>query len=282
MTSAAARRWMRWLIGVLCAACTLAAQAQLKSPDEDPERSPVWQKVRASLFGGRQIDTVGAPGVLRLEAPARAEDAAFVPVAIRAQFAQTPERNIKRTWLIIDNNPSPIAAIFEYTLASGRADIETRVRIDEYGFVRAIAETNDGKLYMHTRFVKASGGCSAAPGTDAQASLASMGKMKVNVQGEAQQPGALSVAQLIVSHPNHSGLAMDQYSRQFTPKHFVRRIDVSYRGTPILMADLDFAISENPNLRFYFNAKDAGDLKVNVVDSEELKFGTSVKVNLPK
>ena len=206
----------------------------------------------------------------------------MVPVAIRAQFAQTPERNIKRAWLVIDNNPSPIAAIFEYTIDSGRADIETRVRIDEYGFVRAIAETNDGKLYMHTRFVKASGGCSAAPGTDAQAALASMGKMKLRVQEESPQPGALSVAQLIVSHPNHSGLAMDQYTRQFTPAHFVRRIDVSYRGKPVLSADLDFAISENPNLRFYFNAKDAGDLKVNVVDSEELKFGTAVKVNLPK
>ena len=90
------------------------------------------------------------------------------------------------------------------------------------------------------------------------------------------------MAQLIVSHPNHSGLAMDQYTRQFTPAHFVRRIDVSYRGTPVLMADLDFAISENPNLRFYFAAKDAGDLKVDVVDSEELKFDTAVKVNLPK
>ena len=181
-------RWMRWLLPLVCAAFALAAQAQLKGPDEDPERKPTWQKVRASLFGARVIDVAGAPGVLRLEAPARAEDASVVPVAIRAQFAQTPERNIKRTWLIIDNNPSPIAAIFEYTLASGRADIETRVRIDEYGFVRAIAETNDGKLYMHTRFVKASGGCSAPPGTDAQAALAAMGKMKLRVQETRSSP----------------------------------------------------------------------------------------------
>ena len=57
-------------------------------------------------------------------------------------------RYIDRLWLVIDNNPSPISAIFTFTPQSGRADIETRVRIDEYTHVRAIAETNDGQLYM--------------------------------------------------------------------------------------------------------------------------------------
>jgi len=251
-----------------------AANAQLKSGD-NPEGSEVWQKVKASLFQGR---TIGAAGdVIALEAPARAEDAAIVPIAIKTRHPQTPSNYIDKVYLIIDNNPSPISAIFQFTQDSGRADIETRVRVDEYTHVRAIAETNDGKLYMTTKFVKASGGCSAPPGKDQQAALASMGKMKFRVEGDVALNKPV-LAQLMISHPNNSGLAMDQYTRQFTPAHFVRKIDVSYAGRPVLSADLDFSISENPNLRFYFVPRGDGELKAEVVDSKDLRFDSAVKV----
>ena len=114
-----------------------------------------------------------------LDTPKRAEDAAIVPLAIRAGFPQTKNRYIERVWLMIDNNPSPIAAVFNFTLESGRADIETRVRIEEYSYVRAVALTNDGKLYMAANYVKASGGCSAPAGKDAIAARANLGKMRL-------------------------------------------------------------------------------------------------------
>jgi sulfur-oxidizing protein SoxY len=257
-------------------ACVLApVAAQLKSGD-DPEASEVWKKVRASLFESRPI-TWPADDVLVLEAPARAEDAAIVPISIRTRLAQSPSRYIDRLWLVIDNNPSPISAIFTFTPQSGRADIETRVRIDEYTHVRAIAETNDGKLYMTTRFVKASGGCSAPPGKDPQAALATLGRMKFRVEGEVDQNKPV-LAQLMISHPNSSGLAMDQATRQFTPSHFVRKVDVSYAGRPVMSADVDFSISENPNFRFYFVPQGAGELKAEVVDSNELRFESALKI----
>ena len=251
------------------------ALAQLKS-GEDPEASEVWKKVRASLFEQRPIVTP-AEDVLQLEAPARAEDAAVVPIAIRTRFPQSRERYVDRLWLVIDNNPSPISAIFRFTPDSGRADIETRVRVDEYTHVRAIAETNDGKLYMTTRFVKASGGCSAPPGKDQAAALATLGRMKFRVEGEVDRNKPV-LAQLMISHPNNSGLAMDQATRQFTPSHFVRKVDVSYAGRPVMSADVDFSISENPNFRFYFVPQGAGELKAEVVDSNDLRFESALKV----
>ena len=251
------------------------ALAQLKSGD-DPEASEVWKKVRASLFEQRPIVTP-AEDVLQLEAPARAEDAAVVPIAIRTRFPQSRERYVDRLWLIIDNNPSPISAIFRFTPDSGRADIETRVRVDEYTHVRAIAETNDGKLYMTTRFVKASGGCSAPPGKDQAAALATLGRMKFRVEGEVDRNKPV-LAQLMISHPNNSGLAMDQATRQFTPSHFVRKVDVSYAGRPVMSADVDFSISENPNFRFYFVPQGAGELKAEVVDSNDLRVESALKV----
>src|SRR4051794_35759314 len=104
------------LLGALAA----PASAQLKSSD-DPQGNEVWKKVRASLFQERPI-TWPADDVLMLDAPARAEDAAIVPVAVKLRFAQSKQHYVDKLWLVIDNNPSPISAIFNFTPESGRAD----------------------------------------------------------------------------------------------------------------------------------------------------------------
>jgi sulfur-oxidizing protein SoxY len=254
------------------------AEAQIKSGG-DPEASEIWHKVRASLFAERPIHA-DAGGVIELQAPLRAEDAAVVPMAIKTGLAQSPQRYIDAVYLVIDNNPSPIAAIFRFTPQSGRADIETRVRIDEYTHVRAIAETNDGQLYMTTKWVKASGGCSAPAGKDAAEALKTLGRMKFRIDGELSGDKPV-LAQLMISHPNNSGLAMDQSTRQYAPAHFVRKIDVSYRGRPVMSADLDISISENPNLRFYFVPGGDGELKADVVDSQGLHFESALKLQVP-
>jgi sulfur-oxidizing protein SoxY len=251
------------------------AQAQIKSGDK-PEASEMWLKVRASLFENRPITNVGDE-VLALDAPMRAEDAAVVPIAMRAKLPHTATSHVSKLYLIIDNNPSPIAAIFSFTPQSGRADIETRVRVDEYTFVRAIAETSDGRLLMRTRFVKASGGCSAPPGKDPQAAMASLGKIRLRVDGDVVL-GKPTLAQLMISHPNDSGMVMDQLTRQFTPRRFVRTVNVAYAGQPVLSADLDFAISENPNLRFYFVPRGPGQLTVEVVDTNQAAWKSSLDV----
>jgi len=255
---------------LLCAASSVHAQ---ESP---PEASAIWQKVHADVFAGATIET--AAGVITLETPARAEDAAIVPVAIRSQFAQTPAHSIEKIWLIVDNNPSPIAATFQFSADSGRADIETRIRVEQYTWVRAIALTQDGKLHMAARYVKASGGCSAPAGKDAVAARANLGKMRLRVV-EASAPGEPVLAQLMISHPNDSGLAMDQVTRLYAAPHFVRRVDVRYGGKPLLSADVDFSISENPNFRFYFVPRGSGDLEATVVDNRDLEFATAVHLS---
>jgi sulfur-oxidizing protein SoxY len=262
-------RLARLLASLLLAAAGLVHARNLQ-PTDDPDASPVWQKVRASLFEGRSIAPAPAD-MLVLEAPSRAIDAAVVPIAIRSRWPHSASRYISKLYLIIDANPSPISAIFQFSPESGRAEIETRVRVDAYSHVRAIAETSDGQLFGVTRFVKASGGCSAPAGSDAQAAAASLGQMRFRVEGDLKGRTPV-LAQLMIEHPNHSGLAMDQYSRQFTPAHYVRKVDVTYDGKPVFSADVDFSISENPNFRFWFQPQGNGELRATVVDSRELRF----------
>jgi sulfur-oxidizing protein SoxY len=261
-----------WVILALGCAAAGAARGQEASPAD----SAVWQKVHASVFGNAALEA--ADGVITLDTPKRAEDAAIVPLAIRSQFPQTRERYIERIWLIIDNNPSPIAAVFHFTPESGRADIETRVRIEQYTYVRAVALTSDGKMYMAANYVKASGGCSAPAGKDAIAAKANLGKMRFRV-GDPVEAGRPALAQLMISHPNDSGLAMDQVTRTYATPHFVRRVDVRYGGKLVMSADVDFSISENPNFRFYFVPQGEGELDAKVVDNQDLEFAASLKLD---
>jgi sulfur-oxidizing protein SoxY len=272
------------LTSLFCGLLTVASGSwAVASPSDNPEDSAVWKKLRTSLFQTRPI-SLAADDIIALEAPARAEDAAVVPVAIRARMLQTPARYISKVYLLIDNNPSPIAAIFEFTPLSGRADIETRVRVDDYTFMRAIAETNDGQLFMTTRFIKSSGGCSAPPGKDPQAALSTLGRMKFKFDelAGAAGPDQPVAVQLLINHPNASGLAMDQVTHLNMPAHYVRTVEVRLDGQPLMSADIDIAISENPSFHFYFLPTGKGELKAELTDSRAMQFEASAHYQRPQ
>jgi sulfur-oxidizing protein SoxY len=224
-----------------------------------------WPDIRAHLFQEREI--AEGTGVIRLDAPERAEDAAIVPVKVSAEIPQTADRYIKTIHLLIDKNPSPVAGVFHMTPESGVATIATRVRVNEYTHIRAIAETNDGALFMATRFVKASGGCSAPALKDHEVAMARLGQMKIKpitpfTLGEPNQ------AQLMISHPNYSGLQIDQVSRNWVPPHFIESIDVRYGGRTIMTIEGDISLSENPTVRFSFVPDQPGELAIEAEDTE--------------
>ncbi len=248
-----------------------AGRAVAADPSIDND---IWRKVRADLFADRPIQDP-AEDIVRLRVPGRAADAAVVPLAVSVGPRQTDARYVQALYIIIDQNPSPIAAIFRFTPDSGRADIETRVRIEDYTYVRAIAELNTGELFAATRFVKAAGGCSA-PATKGDAE-GKVGRMRLVLE-DGSVPGEPAVARLSVMHPNFSGLAMDQSTRYYTPAWYVRSITVTYAGRPVMTADVDFSISENPSVRFHFMARESGELKAQVVDTRDLTFETVLDV----
>jgi sulfur-oxidizing protein SoxY len=251
--------------------CLLVAAGLVGAPPgHAAEEDLAWESgQRAHYFGDREI--APGDGVITLETPTRAEDPAVVPITIRAGFAQSPERFIRQITVLIDANPTALVGRFELGPRNGRADLAMRVRVNAYSPIRAIAETNDGSLYMARTFVKASGGCSAPIGTDLEAAMSRIGRIKLDVR-QAEKPHEPLQVQLRLSHPNVTGLQMDQLTRLFAPAHFVRKISVSFDGQPVLAAETDISISENPSFRFGFLPDGAGLLEVEVVDSQGQRF----------
>ncbi len=133
--------------GRLAAAAAIAlftGQVRLLTRSPMPTASTSGCKVGRACSERAPITSDTDGKVIQLRAPSRAQDASTVPIAISTRVAQTPEHYIQKVYLLIDHNPSPIAAIFTFTPDSGRADIETRVRVEEYTWMRSIAEIDDG------------------------------------------------------------------------------------------------------------------------------------------
>jgi len=243
---------------------------------EAGDPTPIWDRLRAALFKDRPIREDDG-SLFRFDTPVRAEDAAVVPIGIEARFAQSAARAVRRITLIVDNNPAPVVGTFEFGPASGLAGIETRVRVEEYSHVRAIVELNDGALVSATRFVKASGGCSAPAGKDREQALANVGRIRLRVQ-QPPKLGEPNTAQLMVGHPNDSGMAMDQVTRMYASPWFVRTVAVDYAGQAVLRADISFAVSENPNFRFHFLPTGDGVLEARVEDTRDTVFNTRLTI----
>lgn len=253
---------------VALALTVLAATALIRPAWAEGDEAR-WGQIRSSLFGERAVQE--GQDVIALETPYRALDAAVVPIEIRSLAAQTPERFIRNLYLVIDMNPSPVAAVFHFPGGHGWESLSTRVRVNAYTHVRAIAETSDGGLYMAANYVKAAGGCSAPSLKDPAAAQAQRGRMKLLLPDEPRSGNPLT-AQILIKHPNSSGLQFDQVSRQFIPADFVKHIEVSYQGEPLFSVDSDISISEDPSLRFNLIPAPTGELRVRVTDSTGHEF----------
>jgi sulfur-oxidizing protein SoxY len=256
------------LIGLIAAGLLVATSAQaapggLPAPAAHTDSSPEWESLREKLFGARPVDAT--PGTVQIIAPLRAAYGASVPVKIVSMLPQTPALYIKRIYLLVDKNPSPVAAVL---------DFETRLRVDEYSHVRVVAELSNGTLHTDSRYVKTSGGCSAPPNRDA---LNLIGTTVLKVPGPVAMNGA-TAADVTVLHPNDTGFELNQTTVMYIPAHFVRSIKVSYAGRKVFDADLDFSVSENPTLRFNFVPHGQGVLKAEVEDSKDGRWEGTLSV----
>jgi sulfur-oxidizing protein SoxY len=237
----------------------LAAQA------DDP-----WPGLAEEIFHGRPL--ADGSGLIALDMPYRAEDAAIVPLTIRTTLPAADARTVRTITVVIDENPAPLAATFELGAKAGVTEISTRVRVNSYTHVHAVAELSDGSLYAVQTFVKASGGCSAPALKNADAAKATIGQMRLrHLPRSTDASAATREAQVMLRHPNNSGLQMDQVTRLYVPAFFVRDLRI-FQGDDLVLAMVGgISISEDPNIRFNYVpiANGAASFRVEAIDTEE-------------
>lgn len=244
------------------ASATFALLALLAPPALAQEET-TWGELRAQVVGGREVGD--AAGLIELVTPRRAEDAAIVPLEVKVRLPSGDPRKVTALTLVVDENPAPVVGTFR--LAEGRQtfDLQTRVRVNSYSWVRAIAETDDGRLHMTKAYVKAAGGCSAPAAKDPAEALANLGQMRFRVFADRGE------AQVQLRHPNYSGLQMDQVTRLYTPAWYVEKVSVRQGDRPLFSMEGGISISEDPTFRFSF-ARNGEPVTVEAVDTQGKTF----------
>jgi len=255
----------RAALGAALLALTLSAA---RAEETDVNRAARWHDAAAAVFNGRSVTDGG--GLVQIDAPPRAMDAALVPITITIR----PDARVVGLTLVIDDNPAPVAAKFRFGPLADPHVLKTRVRVDQYTLIHAVAELQDGSLVSAERFIKAAGGCSA-PGTeDTAAAMARIGRMKMRLT-QAANPGAPVMADLLVSHPNFNGMQMNPVTRLYTPARYVQTVRVTEAGQLIFSMEGDISLAEDPAIGFGFHPSGTAPLDVEVDDSAKSVFRQS-------
>jgi sulfur-oxidizing protein SoxY len=260
---------MHAIIRSLFAAAALVFAGPIVSGGAAQAYDDPWPDLQEALFPGKTLASGDA--FIRITAPERAYDAAVVPITIDFDLAKMQGIAVKTMTLIVDKNPAPVAAVFHYGEDTVNPSIGTRIRVNEYTNIHAVVEAADGRIFLATVFVKAAGGCSA-PATksvaDAQGHLGDL-KLKVPKEASAANPSKL---ELLIRHPNFTGMQMDQVTRNYVPADFVQTVNITHDGKPVLSIEGNISLSENPAFDFWLKPKAQGVLRVDAEDSNGRKF----------
>ena len=158
-----------------------------------------------------------------IESPYRAIDGGNVPIVIT-----TKSKDLIKFTLIIDENPTPCCATFEFV--GLLPYIETNIRVNAYTHLTVVAEDIDGNLYVNRKYIKAAGGCSATPIVDND-----VPKDKVDIIDDKLH---FDKKKIQFNHPNYSGLQFNQLTRTEIPADYIDSVVVktskgifSYEGT---------------------------------------------------
>ena len=158
-----------------------------------------------------------------IESPYRAIDSGNVPIVIT-----TKSKDLIKFTLIIDENPTPCCATFEFV--GLLPYIETNIRVNAYTHLTVVAEDIDGNLYVNRKFIKAGGGCSATPIVDND-----VPKDRVDIIDDKLH---FDKKKIQFNHPNYSGLQFNQLTRTEIPADYIDSVVIktskgifSYEGT---------------------------------------------------
>jgi sulfur-oxidizing protein SoxY len=240
----------------LIAAAVILLAPLYAAGDAQSPPAGAWEFLRPQFYGDRAIGVVDER-FMSIEAPSNTPDPAATPLTLR--FGPEAAGKIRQVRLIIDNNPSPLAATMDLKSGVPLTEIDLRVRIDRFTSVRAIAETNDGRLEMRSTWINASGGCSAPPSA---AEGGTLGDIRFRPSADRK------ALQISIRHPNNSGFQIDPRTGDPIPPHYISHVSLSFGGQTFMDAQTGISLSENPTLRVATVEPLSGSVKIEATDSQ--------------
>ena len=95
------------------------------------------------ITGGAEVRT----GKVKLDVPPLVENGNTVPMTVSVSNPMTSEDHVKSIHVFNEKNPQPNIGNFYISLAAGRAQVSTRIRLADSQKVVAIAQLSDGSFW---------------------------------------------------------------------------------------------------------------------------------------
>lgn len=248
-------RWARPIRrrDILIAGAGVAAFATL-----GPARAlaAAWDRLPAAraLLGDAEPETAG----INLDLPLISEDGSSVTVGVAVDSPMTSVDYVRSIHLFAERNPSPEVLAADFTPLVGRAELTTRVRLNESQTVIAIARTSTGRVLAAARNIRVTiSGCLVRADTyDSEADL----NTRVRVSSPARR-GAPAEVLTLINHPMETGLRVDDAGDP-VPERIIRRFDAHLNGEAVMSARLYRSLAANPYLRFFVAPDAPGKLRL--------------------
>ncbi|MCP4073129.1 MAG: quinoprotein dehydrogenase-associated SoxYZ-like carrier, partial [Hyphomicrobiales bacterium] len=217
---------------------------------------PSWPDIQAMLFEKQHL--IAAGDTITINTPYRTDDDARTRIS--AKVAAPAGRMLTNVTVVLDENPMPVSAIFNFDKPVTDFFFDLTMRINGPTPIHVISRTADGLLLMADGYVKTSGtgACAAPPGTDPQMALATLGDMDIKIARHNNTATLLDritsltsdkkQVDVSISHPSHSGMQRDQISLLFIPMRHVENIDIDLNGQGFVNVTGSISLSENPEL----------------------------------
>ena len=226
----------------------------------------IWPYLKQQVFKDRVINE--DQKFLKIDGPKRASSGAQVPVTI-ALSKNT--HHIKKISVFIDANPGQHAATYFLTDQSQQILINTRIRMETDSFVRAVAETETGELFMSAIPIRASGGCSGYMDVHDPELTKDLGKILIKAEN--------NFVTSRIKHPNFTGLQKDLDSGGYIPEWIVKTIEFNHEGGQILAVENQISISQDPFLKFTLPDPLQGNITITAKDTKGNQFNSAVQIN---
>lgn len=236
----------------------IATNAQAGQPAD------TWASIEGNLFPGKSIQDGAA--FMAIHLGKTAENPAIVPIGLTIN-----RPDVSRAWLLVDGNPLPLVATFNFLQVLPEVHTDLRIRLEKNTFVRLVAETTNGDFYMHkVSIATPGGGCGGGMDGDEAKLRAEAGRMKfhLNQTASANQPGAFT---LLIKHPMRTGFERTTQG-YYAKSWYLRQISFSQNGKPFLDLELGVGSSADPTLKLPHLLTLQSPIEVLAVDNEGKTF----------
>ncbi|MCW5718922.1 MAG: thiosulfate oxidation carrier complex protein SoxZ [Bauldia sp.] len=233
---------------------SVAAWPMLARPSGAQEAVPWWRDVESArtLVGDATPSTEG----VWIDLPYLSEDGTSVALGVGVDRPMTQESYVQSLHVYALKNPAPEVADYFFSPLSGRAEIATRIRINETMSIGVIARISTGEVIVAEREILiVTIGCLTNAATYATTDV-----MRTRVRVPEQfTPGVPGEVTTLINHPMETGLRTT-LAGETIPRNIVTRFLASVGFATVFEARFYSSVAVNPYLRFFIVPPQSGEL----------------------